>query len=452
MPIVRGASFRFAPGPRSYDYLMEFKVVRDWVMNYPGSTLANYLYGLEEFLKSAGVKDPGELLEDSRVKGLLLDYVRRLQGEGKATKAWNHVKAIKSFMAYHDRPITLKRQERVKVQRKKVVYEHVPSKKEIYMMLGAPANLRDEAVILSLWQSGVRVGCLCRWQVGMVYDQLYPEVKVPVVLKISSETDTKLSGYSLGYYVTFLGKEAAEAVKEWLEWRKQHNHNLKPKAPLFVSNAIKPLKPSVVRDMVKRLAPLAKIDPETIWPHMFRKAFKKILNAADIDEDTREALMGHRLPGSRENYFDRHDIDEVAEKYMSCNFSSETVSEDARKEIEELKERLRAVEQVPPSEDPRYADLKIPQELRYSINQIVKDYLGKTTTEEFVAGAIRDKVSKERNFKSAHSSGDCSNGNCDSTYETRRVDENELDSYLSQGWEFVSQIISGKIIVKRLRR
>lgn len=34
--------------------------------------------------------------------------------------------------------------------------------------------------------------------------------------------------------------------------------------------------------------------------------------------------MGHRLPGSRENYFDHHDIDEVAGKYMKANFDSTT--------------------------------------------------------------------------------------------------------------------------------
>jgi len=41
-----------------------------------------------------------------------------------------------------------------------------------------------------------------------------------------------------------------------------------------------------------------------------------VLNAtSDLDEDTKEALMGHSLPGSRGNYFDLHDIDEIAGKY-----------------------------------------------------------------------------------------------------------------------------------------
>ena len=41
----------------------------------------------------------------------------------------------------------------------------------------------------------------------------------------------------------------------------------------------------------------------------------------ELDEDTKEAVMGHRLPGSRENYFDRHDLTEIIEKMHNCDFN-----------------------------------------------------------------------------------------------------------------------------------
>jgi hypothetical protein len=31
--------------------------------------------------------------------------------------------------------------------------------------------------------------------------------------------------------------------------------------------------------------------------------------------------MGHRIPGSRENYFDRHDLEEVTARYKQRNFT-----------------------------------------------------------------------------------------------------------------------------------
>ncbi len=49
--------------------------------------------------------------------------------------------------------------------------------------------------------------------------------------------------------------------------------------------------------------------------------------------------MGHVLPGSRENYFDRHDIEELAEEYMKINFTREIPENNhtrMRSEIEQL--------------------------------------------------------------------------------------------------------------------
>jgi len=85
---------------------------------------------------------------------------------------------------------------------------------------------------------------------------------------------------------------------------------------------------------------------EGIWPHVLRKSFRKVLNRSSLDEDTKEALMGHKLPGSRQNYFDVHDIDEVAQKYMSCDFTRPGSSKinGMRTELDRIKdenERLR---------------------------------------------------------------------------------------------------------------
>jgi hypothetical protein len=56
-------------------------------------------------------------------------------------------------------------------------------------------GLRNKALILSLWQSGVRNNCLCKWTIGMIREYLYPTVRVPVPLKVTAEIDTKISMY-----------------------------------------------------------------------------------------------------------------------------------------------------------------------------------------------------------------------------------------------------------------
>jgi hypothetical protein len=65
-----------------------------------------------------------------------------------------------------------------------------------------------------------------------------------------------------------------------------------------------------------------------VWTHTLRKSFNKALNASQgLDDDTKESLMGHKLKGSRENYFDRHDIVEIRDKYAKVPLSRESTGE-----------------------------------------------------------------------------------------------------------------------------
>ena len=157
-------------------------------------------------------------------------------------------------------------------------------------------------------------------------------------LKVTEEIESKLRSYDMGYYYTFLAKEATEVLKKYLEWRISRKEELNDGSPIFVTNSTivkgEPLKTNSIRDMIKRCARKAGLNPKGIWPHCLRKAFRKVLNNSDIDEDTKEDLMGHKLLGSRGSYFDYHDVEEVAGKYMRCKFSgSATIPEDAKAEI-----------------------------------------------------------------------------------------------------------------------
>jgi len=92
-------------------------------------------------------------------------------------------------------------------------------------------------------------------------------------------------------------------------------------------NSLRTGEPVRILWMVKAAARNIGLDPKTVWTHTLRKSFRKVLNATpELDEDTREAIMGHTLLGSRGNYFDLHDIDQIAGKYMKADFSPETDS------------------------------------------------------------------------------------------------------------------------------
>jgi len=282
-----------------------------------------------------------------------MNVVKEYLRQDKLTAARQIQTAAKSFFEYHDRAIKFKRLDQIKRARKKVAYEVIPSKDQIYRMADAfkkegVLRLRSRAIILCLYQSGVRVNCLLNWRVAMVREQLYPEIRIPIRLKITNQVDTKLSGYGLPYYCTFLQVEAAQALRDYLDYRIDQEKELQDNDYIFKPvpgrTRNEKLNRFRVLGLVKSLAKRIGMDPRCVWTHTIRKSFRKVLNASPIDEDTKEALMGHRLPGSRENYFDSHDLDEIARKYMTADFSASKKTEDLQKDLEASKaeiERLR---------------------------------------------------------------------------------------------------------------
>jgi len=347
----------FLSGPHSFQVLLQDPLVSRWIRSYQNAkTREDYARALELILHRTGLS-PGQLLDlelkDARES--VMDIVRDYLEEQKYASARQLQTTAKSFFEFHDKQLVFKKAERIKKIRKKVAFEVIPTRDQVYAMADyikktdSPDRIRTRAVILCLFQSGVRVGCLCRWTVGMVRNQLYPSIKAPVYLKITNQMDTKLSGYGLPYYYTFLQQEAAEALREYLDWRLKNEERLedsdvvfKP-AREFAKNG--KTEPDRILYMVKAAAKNTGLDPRSIWTHTLRKSFRKVLNAThELDEDTKEALMGHSLPGSRGNYFDVHDIDEIAAKYMKANFGSgfdiKSELEQRDRTIEDLHQRL----------------------------------------------------------------------------------------------------------------
>jgi len=346
---------RFVAGPKPYDALMQDPLVRDWIGVYRSErTRDGYLRWLNIVCVRSGLS-PGQLLElePDGARRVVMSTVQEYVKRDKLMAARQVQTAAKSFFEFHDRALKFKRVDRVKLVRKKVAYEVIPSRDQIYRMADAvktegKVRLRNRAVILCLFQSGVRVNCLLNWRVSMVREQLYPEVKAPVRLKITNAVDTKLSGYGLSYYYTFLQAEAAKALRAYLDYRisreadlRNDDYIFKPILPTARNNKMSQTR---VLRVVKNSARRIGLDPRCVWTHTIRKSFRKVLNASPIDEDTKEALMGHRLPGSRENYFDSHDLDEIARKYMTADFSASKKTEDLQKDLEASRaeiERLR---------------------------------------------------------------------------------------------------------------
>jgi hypothetical protein len=343
------------PGAKNYDWLLEFPEVKEWHdvgLNGP-NTKIQYLKGLGRICQILGLK-PNELLSKDEIEArrLIEGALAKWLDAGKGATAKQTQLALKSFFRYHDKELKFKR--KIQIVRRKITYEIIPNKTQVFDMANS-GSIRNRAVILSLFQSGVRVNCFSRWTIGMMREQLFPkdgrEMKIPIMLKITPDLDTKLASYGLPFYPAFLQNDAALALRKYLMQREKEEGELRDEDYVFKPEAAQHSNPNLkqvqVLLTVKRAAQRAGLDPKGVWTHCLRKAFRKVLNGAEMDEDTREFLMGHMPPGSRANYFDVHDMDEVAEKYMRCNFDSGVGAgrfTTLEVENENLKERLAYLE------------------------------------------------------------------------------------------------------------
>src|SRR3989441_7230975 len=348
----------FQGGSFSFDWLLKHKVVRDWIDSYTApNTRKQKLYQFEKFLAAAKTKDPADLLKlsDLEAKNLIKRVSQFYLQNGKASWARQTWITMRGFYEAHDREIKFKRAEKIRVPpRKKVSLENIPLKPDVYRMADVANSLRNKALVLSAFQSGVRPGCLVNWTFGMVEKGLYPEIHAPTQLKITVKEDSKLAGYGLDYYVTFLSQEAAESLKDYIEERKRNGWTPTKGDFLFVPEASASKNDQMTGgglwEVIKTCAEKAGLNPEATWTHLLRKSFRKTLNATpSIPEDLKESLMGHRLPGSRGNYFDYHDVDDAAEKYASADWTRNGNGNSGKlKQLEEsnksLVERLDSLE------------------------------------------------------------------------------------------------------------
>lgn len=237
----------------------------------------------------------------------------------------------------------------IKRQAKKASYEIIPDKGQTYQIIDSAGHLRDRAMFLLAFQSGVRENAWRHLKFGHVREQLHPEPKIPLILKVTPEMDEKLASYEIPFYLTGLQSEAVQTLRQYCDlFHKESSDD----TPLFYTRSGLPVNASFIWRKVRRcvVRSLGEDKAKCIWPHSFRKAFRKVVRRASIDDEHKEQFMGHKLKGSREAYYDRHDVEELAKVYMQIDFAREIPeinSTKLRRELEEERlERLTLQQRV----------------------------------------------------------------------------------------------------------
>ncbi len=316
-------------------FIDEHPQVKSWLENRPPNTRRAFAEALMHFCEAIGMTpEEWRRLDKFEARDLAWKYVQPKVKEHSAV-AKNNLAALKNWyrnLNGERLPFDSGRggKHHIHSIRKKAAYEKIPNKEEVYRVVDMASSLRDKAILLTLFQSGIRLNALCSLLYSHVKDQLDNDI---IMLKITWDIDEKLRGSSIPFYYTFVNGEGAETLRQYCELKHKRSE---ADTPLFYTRSRRVMSETAIFMMFKRCIRRAGFDTRTMWPHSMRKAFRKIVRQANIDDEDKEQLMGHALRGSREAYFDRHDVELTREAYQKCNFAREV----PEGEVTKLRRRL----------------------------------------------------------------------------------------------------------------
>lgn len=295
-------------------------------------------------------------------------------------------------------------------------------------------NKRDRAAVHILISTGLRNTAVRALQVGDIQEELSAGYG-NLLIKVEPEWNRRIPGAcknNIPYY-TFTSRAATEAIWDMLEERRKIYGEVKSDEPLLATTynqipkedrRFRPLSMRELELIVKKAA--AQAIPKhcnEVTPHTFRKVFESVLrkplsDGDRLDSKDQEIFMGHILPGSQDNYYDRTKIEKMRERFSKLVFEDKTPPEVESLNLTRKLAKLHGM-------DPIEVKKRREAELGRSLNL--------REEEELLESEIKYRLGKApEGFKE----------------EQKIITEEELEKYIANGWTFVAAT-SQKIIVKR---
>lgn len=172
------------------------------------------------------------------------------------------------------------------------------TKDEIKQLL-VDASPRIRAIIMILKDSAMRIGDLGEFKYNQISKQIDAGEEF-ISLKFKTQKSDTIAR-------TFLGPEAIEAIKEYIEFRKKGTKRVKPEkidsnSPLIRHNEkVSHVSRSGLSSLVYFLVKRAKLDNE-VSAHSLRKYFQTQLEYAGVHPNWVQQMMGHKLTGVEGSY------------------------------------------------------------------------------------------------------------------------------------------------------
>jgi len=418
-----------------YETMLENERIRRWFDNLKAkSVLTATVYrrtlGLYCQLQNTTPDKIIENMENEEFRNNFMDFVRRLEDEGKAGSYIARFKRVlRSWAKFNGKVVRLDVNIANENLSPTLENERVPSKEELSKILRmstprgrvsislmAFAGLRPESLGNYEGTDGLRLRDLkgLRLTDNIEFD------KIPVMVNVKS-----MLSKARHQYFSFLGEEGAIYIKEYLEERRRQGEELDYDSPLLQFDEGK-----VKKNLFLRTALITREIREAIQeaglkmrPYVLRAYFSTSLDIAEskglISHPWRQFIMGHK--GDIEARYSTNKrlppdmIEEMRESYRKC--------------LKFLETRISEV-----SED--NAKLFLQQQLLsavgYKQEEIDKIDLTDISNEEFQQ-LLRDKVAGAMTENGA---------------KQKVIPVNDVEKYIQEGYDFEAVLPNGKAVMR----
>ncbi len=278
---------------------------------------------LNAFCKYAG-KDPDQLvsLPKEEIEELIHSYLDIGLAKGLSKKT---VKNRRSCLLMHFKKNGYRGAKELEIEvypvpaRYRKMLEYIPSSAEILSMADSAKSLRDRAIILCMYTSGLRESTVKALRYKDVAHDITSDIILVPVYPEMKRIHHKACKNNIPYY-TFFDAISTESLKSYLRSREARFGPIGEEEILFAPNVgashvphdvakFKAMAKMEINRIVKNSARNAGLKEwKNVHPHSLRKSFEEALrrrkpDGSMMNEKEVEFLFGHLLAGSQDPYF-----------------------------------------------------------------------------------------------------------------------------------------------------
>jgi integrase len=405
------------------DWCDGFKASREWLTGVQADksgskhTQVSYRHSLKVFCEWIG-KNPDQLIAERRTQ--LKNQETEMDMENKVrqfciwlenskkisrtTIATRYHGPLRSFFKYSNIPLKLTTFKHVPKERPPHTIEEIKALLEI-------ADVREKAIIMLLKDSGISREDAVKLKYSDIQTDMEAN-KETVHIKLV-RTKEMVS------YNTFIGKNAIDALKVYLEQRKRRSEEITKDTYLIAQLNGEPTTPENLSQMFMRLGKKTGFHTS---PHRLRKFFMSRLGLV-VPSLLVRSWLGHSL-GVESSYF-LPDIEKQRTEYSKAYSQIDMSETKAIEEIEKIKAEKKTTNGMIGLQDRRI------RELEAELKKLRDDFM---SFPRDTGGQLMEKVKRG---EMDHKSEDCQ----------KVINEEQLQDCLSKGWYFVATLPSGKIVV-----